>query len=164
MPFMRRRLLGPASVVPLVLWTLIGAALFLVVQAYRYVAKHSPDDAPYAAVGAGVALIFAFQACSKLYQRLYAAALKKRGVLDPNPTTFRIEDDALVCETPNYTHRLAWAGISEISRGKGYWVFFAGSINYFAPTRLFKGAEEERAFIARCREKLSVQALARCQD
>jgi hypothetical protein len=162
--FVRERLLGPARFISLVLWLLVGAAVFLVAEAYRYVLTISPGLAPYAAVGTAVALTLAFRANARLYHRLYRSALKTRGLLDPNPTVFRIEDDALVCETPHYFHRLAWAGISEISRDDRYWVFFAGGVNYFAPTRLFKSVDEEREFIDRCRRKLSAQALARCRD
>jgi hypothetical protein len=164
MPFIYERLLGPARFISLMLWLLVGAAVFLVAETYRYVLTISPGQAPYAAMGTAVALTLAFRAGARLYHRLYRSALKKRGVLDPNSTVFRIEDDALVCETPNYVHRLAWAGISEISRDGRYWIFFAGGINYFAPARLFKAVDEEREFIARCRKKLSAEALARCRD
>ena len=163
-PFVRERLLGPARFISLMLWLLVGAALFLVAETYRYVLTISPGLAPYAAMGTAVALTLAFRAGARLYHRLYRSALKKRGVLDPNPTVFRIEDDALICETPHYVHRLAWAGISEISRDGRYWVFFAGGIHSFAPARLFKTTNQEREFIDRCLQKLSAQALARCRD
>jgi hypothetical protein len=87
-----------------------------------------------------------------------------RGVPAISPITYRIEDAALVLDSVTSVTRVAWSGMSQIAPGNQAWLFIGPGQAWFLPTRLFADKAVERAFLAACFEKLSLEAKARSKE
>ena len=152
---LRRRLMGWKSHVG---WTSMPLAAVLCFAGSEICRRVAPGLESLGIILGGV---LAWFIATRLARRLMAEAWRERGLVDTENATYRVEDDALVIDTPGVQIRLAWTRISEIAPGVKAWLFVGLGQAYFLPTRFFADRGQERAFLAACVEKLTPRALAR---
>jgi hypothetical protein len=78
--------------------------------------------------------------------------------------SFSLADDQLILETQWVRKTAPWSSVTEIFRSGRYWIFLVGFDPWFAPSRFFSSAEEERNFIATAVNHLSSDARERSRD
>jgi len=146
---------------------LVGLALLLIASAaVAYSAGHlsaleSASAAPQVSFIAFISFIIAFTYYVELRSDINIKCWRRRGSLNNDVITFRIEPDGLMVGSSTSANRLGWGGISEISRDGPYWVIFGNGLGYILPRRLFSTVEAEETFVAACLEKLDPEARAR---
>jgi len=113
------------------------------------------------ALGVILGGLLAWIVATRLARRLMAGAWRARGLTPALDATYRVEEDALVFDTPGVQTRLRWTRISEIAPGAKAWLFIGVGQAYFLPTRFFADPGQERAFLVACFEKLTPEARAR---
>jgi hypothetical protein len=152
---LRRRLMGWKSNVAWVSTPLAVILCFAGVEICRRIAPGLE------ALGVILGALLAWIVATRLARRLMAGAWRARGLTDTQDATYRVEDDALVFDTPGVQTRLAWTRISEIAPGAKAWLFIGVGQAYFLPTRFFTDPGGEAAFLAACVERLTPEARAR---
>jgi len=94
----------------------------------------------------------------------YRHSMQLRGM----PTNFSyklsLADNQLSLETQWAQHTAPWSSVTEIFRSGNYWIFLIGLDPWFAPSRLFSSADDERNFIAMALRNLSRDARERSPD
>jgi hypothetical protein len=102
------------------------------------------------------------------WQRWRRANLVKgwvaRGVQNPSPTTFRIEDAVLVVAGAQSEIRVDWNAVSEIARGQAFWCLIGPGLGYCLPKRFFSDEAAERAFLRAALARMSEAARARSRE
>ncbi len=84
-----------------------------------------------------------------------------RGVPPVSNVVFRFEDAGIVITGPVSETRLAWNGVSQVTRDKAYWLFIGPGLAYFLPVRFFADRNAEQAFLEACLDRLTPEARAR---
>jgi len=82
-------------------------------------------------------------------------AWQGRGLVYPMPTSYRLDERGLEVITPLWRATYAWTGVSEIAASPGGWVLIVPALGYEAPRRLFRDADEERAFVRAVLERMT---------
>jgi hypothetical protein len=155
--FVRNRLLGRARLV----LPALSAAFVVLAGLGMMAAEQWPRQADLIFfAGLFIACISYALYCQWAGQALRRAWLQ-RGISDPSPTTYSIQEDGLAMVCPGYRTHLQWQSVSELSRSGLNWIFIADGMSYFLPRRLFSGEDEEKAFIEACREHMTGTARAR---
>lgn len=95
-----------------------------------------------------VSAIVAGRMCQRWSVKRFRQTMQNRGM----PTTFRhslsLRDDDLEMQTEWMRQIAPWSSVTEIIRSGSYWIFMIGVDPWFAPSRYFSSAEDERNFIA----------------
>jgi hypothetical protein len=105
---------------------------------------------------------------NRIYRKWSVNRFRRNMQVRGMPTNFRynfsISDDQLILETQWARQIAPWSSVTEIIRSGSYWIFLVGFDPWFAPSRFFSSAEEERTFIATAVTHLSRDARERSED
>ena len=112
---------------------------------------------------AGGAMVYLWL-CRPFLVKRFRRRMTDRGL----PTRFRYEttvtDDGLIQQCGG-VHRVAtWTSVTEVFKSKAYWVFLVQMEPWFAPTRFFASAADEKAFLNAAFAHMSQDALARSRE
>ena len=110
-------------------------------------------------VSLGVNLI-----CRKWLVKRFRRNMRVRRMPTNFSYSFSLAEDELILETQWMRKVAPWSSVTEIIRSGKYWIFLVGFDPWFAPSRFFSSAAEERSFIAKAVTHLSRDARERSQD
>ncbi|HEY3947419.1 YcxB family protein [Phenylobacterium sp.] len=112
-------------------------------------------------VGAGLGSLW-------LWLRWRRARLRKgweaRGVTNPHPVTFRIEDAVFVVVSGHSEIRCRWGAISEIARSRHHWIYIGYGLGYCLPRRFFGDVVTEREFLNESLQRMDDAARRRSRQ
>ena len=139
-----RRIFGQGA---LQLILLLVALVVLELAVMAIVGALSPES-EWIPLIAGLAVVYvAFLAWVRLRNRRLRTAWASRGLLDPSPTTYRVEDGWFVTVGSQSEYRFRWSAVSEIARGKDFWCIIGPGIGLSLARRFFTDEAAERSFL-----------------
>jgi hypothetical protein len=103
-------------------------------------------------------------ACRAWSIRFARKAFGLRGLVDPVPTAFVVETDALVSQSGRIETRAPWDAVSDLFLAGPYWVVLAQAHPIYLPRRFFTDADAERSFIAAILDRMSPEAVLRSPE
>ena len=149
-------LLGVLAMIPLIIFVVVGVptlATELGAPGWLYLPL---------VVAIGWPVLFVFAKWNRTWQvGRFKRALVQRGVSNPLPVTFEIQNDALVLHQGMVEWRAPWAAITEIHPVGPYWVFLAQGTPLYLPKRYFGDQSSELTFLAECLSRMSPAAVGR---
>ena len=119
---------------------------------------------PAIVIGLYVSLRLGVMACRAWCVRHARKAFGVRGLVDPVPTAFRIEDDAFVSLSGQVEVRAPWTAVSDVFIAGPYWVILAQSHPIYLPRRFFATPAEEKAFLSSILSRMGADAVARSAE
>lgn len=144
--------------------TAVGLALtYLVIAELFYLDWHG---ALVAIVVGSVGGIWAGQSWCIAWSRRFARkAFAERGMTDPVPSRYAVEESAFVYTSGAVETRIPWRVVSDIVRAGPYWVVLsAGGSPVYLPRRFFPDAATESAFLRDMLKRMSTEAAARSAE
>ncbi len=152
---LRRHLLGAKRFLP---WAYLVVFVVAVIGAPILVDRWFPG---WSLLGVVLISIPSLYLWLRYCRRSGPKAWLARGVPPESHVTFQVAETALVIAGSLSETRLAWAGISQITREKTYWLFIGPGAAYFLPIRFFADRAAEMDFLRACLAHLSPEAQAR---
>jgi hypothetical protein len=87
-----------------------------------------------------------------------------KGIPLDMPVCMTVSPDSLSYELADVAQRAKWTAVSELFWASGYWVFLVQVTPWYAPMRLFKDKDAERAFVREALSYMSDAARERSPD
>ena len=152
-------------------WLLLGVAI-ATIFAFGMLTSLAADNGwipsiflPVLIISFSVCVLFAYVRVQRTVSvRAFTKALTVRGVTNPLPSSFSIEDDALTYDIGQVSTRVSWRVVSEIFRAGPYWIVLAQGAAHFLPVRYFETPAQEAAFLAAMLARMSPEARARSDE
>jgi hypothetical protein len=137
----------------------LGYGLGLVIEAEM----GRPDIPPplFGTVGIWIGWVLYMLLGRRLLAYRFKQSMRDRGLDLRIPYTLTVSDDGLSLESQRMRRSAQWSVVTEVFRSRGYWIFMVQTEPWFAPSRFFREASDEKAFLREALSRMSVEAQRR---
>lgn len=149
----------------------LGAFLTMLGFGLAYLVVAVPLDLPPmgalapVVVGAIVGVRVGQAWCMAWSRRFARKAFAERGMTDPVPVSYRVDETALIHSSGPVEMRIPWSAVSDIVAAGPYWVLLCiGATPIYLPRRFFPDPEAESDFLGAVLDRMSPDAVARSRE
>ena len=115
-------------------------------------------------IGMCVGLILYALFARRIMISRFRSRLAARGVPLDMPLQLEITGDGLLYTVGAVEQKAPWSVVTDVFRGRGYWVFMVQASPWFLPARFFDDPRSERAFLASALDRMSEGARSRSRE
>jgi len=100
----------------------------------------------------------------RLLVRRFRRQMQTRGLSTRLDYGLSFDDAGMTVRSGGVTKTAVWPAVTEVFKARDYWVFLVQMDPWFAPTRFFADADEERAFLREALGRMTPEARDRSAD